>query len=223
MQKILLLGLFLCESISFLHAAIPTRLDSRRIVDVLGNAYGEQAAKRGEAWVEVLGKEYVNDQQKLQSINQFFNQLEFSTDQKIWGENNYWATPLEFIGANAGDCEDFALAKYFSLLELGIKDERLRIVMVKAMMINQYHMVLAYYPSPTVEPLILDNLIGEIKVASERKDLIPIYSFNGKQLWLNKKRIQGVVAGKSSRLKRWDDLNRRMGLKNLRQPVTNME
>ncbi|WP_243834621.1 transglutaminase-like cysteine peptidase [Psychromonas algarum] len=213
----------MCESISFLHAAIPTRLDSRRIVDVLGNAYGEQAAKRGEAWVEVLGKEYVNDQQKLQSINQFFNQLEFSTDQKIWGENNYWATPLEFIGANAGDCEDFALAKYFSLLELGIKDERLRIVMVKAMMINQYHMVLAYYPSPTVEPLILDNLIGEIKVASERKDLIPIYSFNGKQLWLNKKRIQGVVAGKSSRLKRWDDLNRRMGLKNLRQPVTNME
>ena len=95
--------------------------------------------------------------------------------------------------------------------------------MVKSLTLNQYHMVVAYYATPTSEPLILDNIDGRIKKANNRKDLIPVYSFNGKQLWLNNEKRQGRVAGKPSRLKRWNDLNLRMGLNQLKQPVTSME
>lgn len=171
----------------------------------------------------MLNKQYNNEHDKLVSTNRFFNQLRFTTDKKLWGQSNYWATPIEFIGANAGDCEDFALAKYFSLLAIGIPDNKLRIVMVKSLTLNQYHMVVAYYATPTSEPLILDNIDGRIKKANNRKDLIPVYSFNGKQLWLNNEKRQGRVAGKPSRLKRWNDLNLRMGLNQLKQPVTSME
>lgn len=221
--KIILSCVVAYSSISYLYATIPLSINREKVISVLYENYGDRAAKRGQAWLELLNKQYQNEQQKLQSTNRFFNQLRFTTDKKLWGMNNYWATPVEFIGANAGDCEDFALAKYFSLLAVGIADEKLRIVMVKAVTLNQYHMVLAYYEKPSSEPLILDNIIGQIKPASQRKDLIPVYSFNGKQLWLNKEKSQGVVAGKPSRLKRWNDLNHRMGLNQLKQPVTKME
>jgi len=222
-NAIILTGLLAYTSSSSLHASMPASMNNEKIISVLQKNYGDRAAQRGQAWLKMLNKSYSNEQQKLVSTNRFFNQLRFTSDQRLWGVSNYWATPIEFIGANAGDCEDFALAKYFSLLSLGIADEKLRIVMVKAMTLNQYHMVVAYYERPTSEPLILDNINGLIKPASSRKDLIPIYSFNGKQLWLNKAKIQGSLAGKSSRLKRWNDLNYRMGINKLKQPVTSME
>lgn len=215
----------LCISIvfTFVYAANHLRLDREKIISTLYQHYGERASKRGQAWLNLLNSSYDSEFKKLQETNQFFNQLRFTTDKQLWGVNNYWATPLEFIGVNAGDCEDFALAKYFTLLELGVEDKKLRIVMVKALTLNQYHMVLAYYETPASEPLILDNLITQMQPASQRNDLVPIYSFNGKQLWLNKEKSQGVLAGKPSRLKRWNDLNQRMGLKQLKQPVANME
>jgi len=223
LKKVILINSLVWLGVSNLYADAPSAMNREKVVTVLKNNYGERAAKRGKAWINLLEGEYSNDQIKLQSTNQFFNQLRFTTDQKLWGESNYWATPIEFLGANAGDCEDFAVAKYFSLLSLGIADEKLRIIMVKALTLNQYHMVLAYYETPVSEPLILDNIDGQIKLASARQDLIPIYSFNGKQLWLNNEKRQGVVAGKPSRLKRWNDLNHRMGLDQLKQPITVME
>ena len=84
-------------------------------------------------------------------------------------------------------------------------------------------MVVAYYPTPGAIPLILDNIDGEIKPADQRNDLLPVYSFNGKQLWLNKEKGQGVLAGKSQRLKRWSNLNQRMGLSNLKQAKLSLE
>ncbi|WP_197479414.1 transglutaminase-like cysteine peptidase, partial [Oleiphilus sp. HI0132] len=81
-----------------------------------------------------------------------------------------WATPLEFLATNAGDCEDFSIAKYFTLREMGIPDDMIKITYVKALELNQAHMVLAYYPTPDAEPLILDNLINEIKPAGQRTD-----------------------------------------------------
>ncbi|MBU2872368.1 transglutaminase-like cysteine peptidase [Colwellia sp. E2M01] len=209
---------------AILHAKKTTKLDEAQIVNALTSNYGERAGKRGKAWVQLIDKSYpLDDDNKLEKVNNFFNQLHFTSDIRLWGESNYWATPLEFLGANAGDCEDFAIAKYFTLLELGVPDEKMRITMVKAVTLNQYHMVVAYYHTPGSIPVILDNIIGSIKPATERKDLIPVYSFNGKQLWLNKKKNQGVLAGKSQRLKQWTDLNQRMGILNMKQPKLRME
>jgi hypothetical protein len=64
-------------------------------------------------------------------------------------------------------------------------------------------MVLAYYPTPDAEPLILDNLIGDIKPASQRTDLEPVYSFNDEDLWLPNGTSR---KGGSSQVRLWRDL-----------------
>jgi predicted transglutaminase-like cysteine proteinase len=111
------------------------------------------------------------------------------------------------IGQGRGDCEDFAIAKYFSLINLGIPIAKLRLVYVRALQqgpngpVQQAHMVLAYYASPNADPAVLDNLIPEIRPASRRNDLSPIFSFNSSGLW------QGTGNQSStSNLSRWQDL-----------------
>lgn len=199
-------------------------VDNQKVIDALRNNYGERAGKRGKAWVKILTQDKsLSEMEKLKKVNRFFNYFRFIDDIKLWGMKNYWATPIEFIGVNGGDCEDYSIAKYYTLLELGVPDEKMRITMVKALHLNQYHMVLAYYETPGSVPLILDNLDGEIKPATKRGDLLPVYSFNGTQLWLNKEKGRGVLAGGSKRLKRWTSLKQRLGVKNLKQPKLKLE
>jgi predicted transglutaminase-like cysteine proteinase len=101
-----------------------------------------------------------------------------------WGVVDYWATPAESVGSDGGDCEDFSIAKYFLLKELGVPIGRLRMTYVKAIRLNQAHMVLAYYPRPDADPLVLDNLEDTVRPASERTDLVPVYSFNDEEVWM---------------------------------------
>jgi len=144
-------------------------------------------------------------------VNDFFNQVRFISDEKHWKSTDYWATPVEFLSTNGGDCEDFSIAKYITLRELGVPDERLRITYVKALQLNQAHMVLAYYETPDSEPLILDNLMASIRPASKRPDLLPVYSFNGNDLWMSKLRGRGqVIRGGSQRINLWRDLTIRL-------------
>lgn len=210
--------------LSALYAAPKIALDGPKIVQALANNYGERAATRGTAWLNLMVPDAsLLEKENLQKVNRFFNTFHFIDDIQLWGVNNYWATPVEFIGVNGGDCEDYSIAKYFTLLELGIADEKMRITMVKALHLNQYHMVLAYYDTPASIPLILDNIDGVIKLANERKDLLPVYSFNGSQLWLNKERGRSVLSGNSSRLKRWQDLRQRINTAKLKQPKIKLE
>ena len=197
----------------------------QRWVDTVTSVYGERAGQRVKTWRENLDSLQVqSNNKKLSGVNNFFNQLYFVDDINLWGKKDYWATPLEFIGSNAGDCEDFTIAKYFSLLELGIPDSKMRLVYVKAIRLNQFHMVLAYYPTPSSEPLILDNLNPEIVRASKRSDLLPIYSFNGKNLWLMKSSASsGELAGKASRLSLWNDLRSRERKLQLKKPKINYD
>jgi len=137
-------------------------------------------SKRLEAWRKITRNEYaLSTTAKLLQVNNFFNRLAFKSDQENWGLGDYWASPIEFLSSNAGDCEDYAIAKYFTLTLMGIPIDRLRIVYVKAANLGQAHMVLAYYEALNQDPLILDNLNPMILPASKRPDLIPVYSFNG--------------------------------------------
>jgi predicted transglutaminase-like cysteine proteinase len=147
-----------------------------------------------------------NDLDLLGPVNALFNRLPFVADQAHWGVQDYWATPAEMVASNGGDCEDFSIAKYFALKELGVPIQRLRITYVKAVNINQAHMVLAYYAEPTAVPLILDNLINEVKPASERPDLIPVYSFNDEDLLIARQGRQGINAGSASEIRMWRGL-----------------
>lgn len=193
-------------------------------IKAVQDEYGERAGKRVITWRKLISElDSKKEKEQLERVNQFFNQLYFVDDIRLWGKKDYWATPLEFLGSNAGDCEDFTIAKYFSLLELGVSDKKLRLIYLKALELNQFHMVLAYYPTPGSVPLILDNIDKEIKPATKRKDLLPIYSFNGKHLWLMKGKGNGKQAGKSSRLSLWNDLRARNKDLRLKQPILNYD
>ena len=146
----------------------------------------------------------------LAAVNEFFNRrIVFTEDQAAWGQNDYWASPLETLEKGMGDCEDYAIAKYFSLLAAGVPVARLRLVYVRATIggpggLTQAHMVLAWYAQPGAEPLILDNLVGELRPASRRPDLTPVFSFNSEGLWQG---TGNASAGDpSSRLSRWREI-----------------
>lgn len=192
---------------------------SKQQIENITQFYGERAGIRAIAWRALIkNSQHLTEYQKLNAVNEFFNQFVFISDQKLWGKEDYWATPYEFVGVGAGDCEDFSIAKYQALLELGINDNKLRLVYVKALELNQFHMVVAYYPTPSAVPLILDNLKGDILLATKRNDLLPIYSFNGSKLWLMKQKGQSQVAGNASRLSLWNDLRHRSQYIKLNQP-----
>lgn len=131
----------------------------------------------------------LDERSRLARVNEFYNRrIVFRDDMAVWGQEDYWASPLETLEKGAGDCEDFAIAKYFSLLAAGVPPQRLRLVYVQAQQGGPLgpwvpHMVLAWYAAPGAEPLVLDSLITEIRPASGRPDLKPVFSFNGEGLW----------------------------------------
>jgi predicted transglutaminase-like cysteine proteinase len=181
---------------------------SRTLLDYIDSRFGSSATQRLIDW-QTLANSNLDRQaiEKLNDVNAFFNQATFISDQKHWGSEDYWATPVELLATNGGDCEDYSIAKYFTLKEMGIPEEKLKITYVKALKLNQAHMVLAYYEQPDSEPLILDNLIAEIKPSSQRDDLLPVYSFNGEGLWLSRfKGNKQKRIGGPERLDNWLDM-----------------
>ncbi len=198
------------QCITFLVIAETLLLDEK-VLSYVEKKYGLPARYRLEKWDALMRiDKNTPENEKLQRVNDFFNKIRFISDQIHWKQKDYWATPVEFLSTNGGDCEDFTLAKYFTLRELGVSDKKLRLTYVKAIRLNQAHMVLSYFKTPASEPLILDNLDKEIRLASKRHDLVPVYSFNGNGLWLAKEREQGRLVGKSSRISRWTDIIKRM-------------
>lgn len=144
----------------------------------------------------------------LQVFNALWNKVPFHDDLSHWGVADYWATPVEMLSSNGGDCEDYSIAKYFSLKDIGIPVEKLRITYVRALKINEPHMVLAYYPTPDADPYILDNLSARVLPASKRQDLEPVYSFNDEDLWAAG--VQAPAKGQSSQIRLWSELLKKM-------------
>ncbi len=175
--------------------------------------YGARAAETVVAWRRLMDESRaLPDTDKLNRVNAFFNRrILFQTDWEVWGQEDYWATPLEFMGKGAGDCEDFVIAKYMTLKMLGIGNDRLRLIYVMAKSgstASVAHMVLGFYAQPTGEPLILDNLITSVRAASQRSDLVPVFSFNSDGLWVGGSATS--AADPTTRLSRWRDVLERM-------------
>ena len=163
------------------------------------------------AWQALLASGAQTEAEKLLRVNAYINQaVRFASDETVWRQPDYWATPAETLQRGAGDCEDFSIAKYISLRRLGVAEEKLRLIYVKAQRgeaASQAHMVLGYYAGPGSEPLILDNLTPDILPASRRADLIPVFSFNSEGLWAGGVRASRTPA---ARLSRWRDLLARL-------------
>ena len=184
--------------------------------------YGQNAADLVAQWrVMIDDIRDLPDEQKLVKVNHFFNsKIRWVEDPEAWGQKDYWATPLETMGNGEVDCEDFAIAKYATLILAGVDVNRLRITYVKALMdgrngsVYAAHMVLAYYAAPSADPMILDNLIRSVRPASSRKDLTPVYGFNSNGLW-----VGGAAATATTdpgaKLSRWRDVLQRAAAEGL--------
>ena len=191
--------------------------DFDRMLDMVVQRWGTPATQKFQNWRNlVLTGGGGSELERLSRVNEFFNrQIIFGEDSVIWGQSDYWATPLETLGRGSGDCEDFVIAKYFTLRLVGIGPEKLRLVYVRARtgstdtVATLAHMVLTYYAQPDGEPLVLDNLISDIRPASRRPDLAPVFSFNGQGIFAGASSTQLAPAVGSGRLSRWEDLLRR--------------
>ena len=191
-------------------------LDAGALRQQLADRFGPSRLPLLDNWLATIeSAKPKKDDARLKLINDFINRhIVFDDDITVWQQSDYWATPLETLAAGAGDCEDFAIAKYATLLEAGVPGERLRLIYVRARIggphstISQAHMVVGYYPEPSAEPLILDNLIGEIRPASRRADLFPIFSFTSAGLWVSG--AERSSADPAARLSRWRSVLERM-------------
>lgn len=162
---------------------------SANLLSFVERRWGREAPVRLAVWQRLVrdtrGAQAKGAQERagLQTVNGFFNQVPYVADLANWGVEDYWATPIEMLSTFGGDCEDYSIGKYLSLKDTGIPVEKLRITYVRALTRGESHMVLAYYSTPDADPLILDNLVKEIRPASQRTDLEPVYSFNDDDLW----------------------------------------
>jgi predicted transglutaminase-like cysteine proteinase len=190
--------------------------------DLAYSRYGPDTARVVDNWesqIEIM--KTLPENEKLARANIFFNsRIRWSQDSDAWGQGDYWATPLEVMGRGTGDCEDFAIAKYITLVLAGVDIDKLRITYVKVQALakddpaNSAHMVLAYYSTATAEPVILDNLITEILPASQRPDLTPVYGFNSKGIWVGRASAPATTQPEAN-LSRWRDLLRRASAEGL--------
>ncbi|MBP5980689.1 MAG: transglutaminase-like cysteine peptidase [Halomonas sp.] len=197
-----------------IHPTPAAAFDPQRLRQSMQQAYGQSGLAVLEEWFAMLERLRGQDvQMQLREVNDFFNRrIRWVDDMVVWGEEDYWATPLEAMGNGRGDCEDYSIAKYITLKQLGVPGERLRMIYVRARIgrsqITQAHMVLGYYSTPNAEPLVLDNIAPSITPASQRTDLDPLFSFNSEGLWAGGS--SESRADPLARLSRWRGVLERM-------------
>lgn len=208
MKKLFILFILFIIIISIGKADSPDFNIAYPIVEKVYKEYGIYAKRRVLALVYMMNKVKDQDElEKLKQVNDFFNRTPYGSDIDVWGISDYWATRIEFIGKDKGDCEDYVIAKYFTLKELGVAPSKMYMTYAKSVRYNAAHMVLTYYETPDSIPLVLDNYNFNIFPATQRKDLIPIFSFKGDDLFKAKQAQIGKIAPAAARQARpWDEL-----------------
>lgn len=194
--------------VSASNSELVEKLFTVKLYSSVEKLYGEDSVHIVEQWKQVIIDDLnSSDWEKLNAANQFFNKnVAFKSDQDHWKQEDYWATPIESLGTGAGDCEDFAIAKYFTLKAMGVDTSKLRLMYVRALKWNEAHMVLIYNETPNAVPLVLDNIDKRIKPASKRRDLKPIYSFNAEGLWLARGKGLGKKVENNKGVAKWTDV-----------------
>ncbi|DAB38343.1 MAG: transglutaminase [Sulfuricurvum sp. RIFOXYD2_FULL_44_160] len=207
MKKTLTL-FFITAALAAVLLSSPEFSITKAFLDKIEREYGAFAKRRAFALVQMMNESRDTDEMgKLEKVNDFFNQTPYASDKATWGESDYWATRYEFIGKDKADCEDYVIAKYFTLKELGVPTSKLFMTYAKSIRYKTAHLVLTYYETPRSVPLVLDNYNYKILPASQRNDLIPIYSFSGDELFNAKQAQIGKIVPASTRQKRpWNEL-----------------
>lgn len=138
-----------------------------------------------KGWKELIAELQGKDlQTQLREVHRVFNAKPYILDINNWGEEDYWATPYQFIKKD-GDCEDYAIAKYMALKALGVPIEDMRVVALQDLNLKLGHAVLVVYVGDEV--LMLDNQISSVVPANSVRHYLPIFSINETGWWLHRR------------------------------------
>lgn len=120
--------------------------------------------------------------EQLDAVNDWSNAHPYIEDIVNWGVQDYWETPYEFMEIS-GDCEDYAISKYYSMRALGIPEERLRVIIVQDLNLGGIiHAILGVYDDDD-ELWILDNQAPQVLPALKIYHYRPIYGINEEAWW----------------------------------------
>jgi predicted transglutaminase-like cysteine proteinase len=134
-------------------------------------------------WLAFLAKtRALAPREQLAAINRYANEKDYVLDMDNYGVEDYWAIPREFF-SNGGDCEDYAITKYFSLRWIGYPDDDLRIVIVQDTNLRVPHAVLAVARGK--DAVILDNQVRDVLPADKVVHYAPVYSINEHSWWIH--------------------------------------
>lgn len=120
---------------------------------------------------------------QIEAVNRYLNQRRYILDPRNYGVPDYWATPSQFLSRN-GDCEDYAIAKYFSLRALGLEAEAMRIVVLQDLNLQTAHAILVVYVGGRA--LVLDNQATTVVDSRNIHHYQAIYSINEQHWWLHR-------------------------------------
>lgn len=143
--------------------------------------YAASSSKAVKAWQAMIRNQKGARQiDQLKTVNNFINQWRYRTDSYNYKTSDYWASPAEFF-SRSGDCEDYAIAKYVTLRQMGFSADQLRLVVVKDVKRGLAHAVLAAYVDGDV--FILDNVTSEVRSQTVVTEYAPYYSVNEQARW----------------------------------------
>jgi predicted transglutaminase-like cysteine proteinase len=180
-------------------AALPQWQQALHRIEAERNTYrkcadpgGDCPSRGAAAWQTMIRDQAGRGRlQQLDTVNRFLNNWRYKEDSANYGRRDYWATPLEFF-SRSGDCEDYAIAKYVTLRELGFAVEELRLVVVQDVVRDLAHAVLAVYLDDRV--YILDNLTRAVTPQEKMTQYVPYYSINETTRWAHVTPVRTLVS-----------------------------
>ncbi|AXH10684.1 hypothetical protein CP960_00555 [Malaciobacter halophilus] len=187
-------------------------LSQEEYENILKSTNASQISARLVKYKRLLDKaKDFNTIKKLSYTNSFYNKILPVNDDTKYKVDDYWATPKEFLIEGRGDCEDYAIAKYFTLLSLGIEKNKLFLAVVKVKNATNYHMILLYIKNKNSMPLVLDNLSFKVVPFNKRPKLKPKFIFNEKEAYILKnKKIYKKVKINWGKENKWENILKRV-------------
>lgn len=173
-------------------------------LEIKGSVQSIQAEMRDIELNNIINKKVsLSESEKLSLVNNFFNErIRYISDMEQHNKKDYWQTPRETINNGYGDCEDYAIAKYFALAKMGVDENKLKITYIKSKYISAPHMILTYKDKVGGQEVILDSLTSKI-IPITKTDYKPVYAFNNTWVFApgNDEPITGI-----DKLSKWIDV-----------------
>jgi predicted transglutaminase-like cysteine proteinase len=154
---------------------------SMQALDLCSQRPGECETAEMRRWAELIKSlKGENQLRQIITVNKWFNRLPYKYDDVAYNTSDYWAATQELFQYR-GDCEDYALSKYYTLRQLGFTPDQLKIVVVYDKQSYSNHAVLMIYINATRYMMDINGDATDPSPMGPRYR--PLYSFNEKTAW----------------------------------------